>query len=79
MLLARILIESYLQIYNAATNYMINNSIDRIFLFNGRFLHERAVWDAARAQGVQVILLKLLRNRYFCAKKVSIAEKIIKK
>ena len=68
ILLARILIESYLQIYNAATNYIINNSIDRIFLFNGRFLHERAVWDAARAQGVQVILFETTRNRYFLRK-----------
>ncbi len=65
ILLVRILIESYLQIYNAVTNYIINNSIDRIFLFNGRFLHERAVWDAARAQGVQVILFETTRNRYF--------------
>ena len=64
-LLVRILVESYLQIYNAVTNYIINNRIDRIFLFNGRFLHERAVWDAARAQGVQVILFETTRNRYF--------------
>jgi len=67
-LLVRILVESYLQIYNAVTNYIINNRIDRIFLFNGRFLHERAVWDAARAQGVQVILFETTRNRYFLRK-----------
>jgi len=66
--LVRILIESYLQVYNAVTSYIINNSIDRIFLFNGRFLHERAVWDAARAQGVQVILFETTRNRYFLRK-----------
>lgn len=66
--IVRILIESYLQIYSAATNYIIENNIDRIFLFNGRFLHERAVWDAARAQGVQVMLFETTRNRYFLRK-----------
>jgi hypothetical protein len=63
--LVRVLVESYLQIYNAVTRFIIINSIDRIFLFNGRFLHERAVWDAARAQGVKVVLFETTRNRYF--------------
>jgi len=63
--LVQILVESYLQIYNASSNYIINNNIDRIFLFNGRFLHERAIWDAARAQGVQVTLFETTRNRFF--------------
>ena len=63
--LVRVLVESYLQIYNAVTKFIIVNSVDRIFLFNGRFLHERAVWDAARAQGVQVVLFETTRNRYF--------------
>ena len=67
-LLIQILLESYLQIYNAVTNYIIKNNIDRIFLYNGRFLHERAVWDAARAQGVQVMLFETTRNRYFLRK-----------
>jgi len=66
--LIRILVESYLQIYNAVTKYIIKNNIDRIFLFNGRFLHERAIWDAARAQGVQVTLFETTRNRYFLRK-----------
>jgi len=63
--LVRVLVESYLQIYNAVTKFIIVNSVDRIFLFNGRFLHERAVWDAARALGVQVVLFENTRNRYF--------------
>ena len=63
--LVRVLVESYLQIYSAVTKFIIVNSLDRIFLFNGRFLHERAVWDAARAQGVQVVLFETTRNRYF--------------
>lgn len=63
--LVRVLVESYLQVYNAVTKFTIANSVDRIFLFNGRFLHERAVWDAARTQGVQVVLFETTRNRYF--------------
>jgi hypothetical protein len=63
--LIRILVESYLQIYNAVTKFIIKNSIDHIFLFNGRFLHERAVWDAAQAQGIKVVLFETTRNRYF--------------
>jgi len=63
--LVRILVESYLQVYNAVTNFIIVNSVERIYLYNGRFLHERAVWDAARNQGVQVVLFETTRNRYF--------------
>ena len=63
--LVRVLVESYLQVYNAVTKFIIVNSVDRIFLFNGRFLHERAVWDAARTLGVQVVLFETTRNRYF--------------
>lgn len=63
--LVRILVESYLQIYNAVTKFIIINSVDRIFLFNGRFLHERAVWDAARFHGIEVVLFETTRNRYF--------------
>jgi hypothetical protein len=63
--LVRVLVESYFQVYSAVTNYIAKNKIDRIFLFNGRFLHERSVWDAGRAQGVQVMLFETTRNRYF--------------
>ena len=63
--LVGVLVESYLQVYNAVTKFIIVNSVDCIFLFNGRFLHERAVWDAARTQGVQVVLFETTRNRYF--------------
>lgn len=66
--LVGVLVESYLQVYNAVTKFIIVNSVDRIFLFNGRFLHERAVWDAARTQGVQVVLFETTRNRYFLRK-----------
>ena len=66
--LMRILIESYLQVYNATTKFILENNIGRIFLFNGRFIHERAVWDASKAMDRQVILFETTRNRYFLRK-----------
>lgn len=67
-LLTRILIQSYLQVYNATTKFILENNIERVFLFNGRFIHERAVWDAAKATSRQVILFETTRNRYFLRK-----------
>jgi len=67
-ILIRILIESYLQVYSATTKFILENTIERVFLFNGRFIHERAVWDAANALGRQVILFETTRNRYFLRK-----------
>jgi hypothetical protein len=67
-LLTRILIESYLQVYSATIKLILENEIERVFLFNGRFIHERAVWDAAKATGRQVILFETTRNRYFLRK-----------
>lgn len=64
-LLIRILIESYLQVYSATVKFILENKIERVFLFNGRFIHERAVWDAAKAIDRQVILFETTRNRYF--------------
>lgn len=59
------LIESYLQVYSATIKYLTINNIERIHVFNGRFLHERAVWDAARSQGIDVMLFETTRSRYF--------------
>lgn len=59
------LIESYLEIYNAVIKFTTTNKIQQIFLYNGRFLHERAVWDAAKSLGLSVTLFETTRNRYF--------------
>ncbi len=60
-----LLTESYLQVYIAAVRFINIHDIREVHLFNGRFLHERAVWDAAKSLGVQVILFETTRNRYF--------------
>lgn len=63
--LMALLCESYLQVFNATILFIKTNRIAEIHLFNGRFIHERAVWDAAKSVGIPVILFETTRNRYF--------------
>jgi hypothetical protein len=44
----------YSKIFQFASNYLLENSPDHIVLFNGRFIEERAFWDAAISQGIRV-------------------------
>jgi hypothetical protein len=59
------LIQSYLQVYSATVLFITRHDIEQIQIFNGRFLHERAVWDAARSQNIDVVLFETTRSRYF--------------
>jgi len=58
------LIESYLIIYFATKKYLVQNKIRKVYVYNGRFLHERAVWDAARDLNIEVFVFETLRNRF---------------
>ena len=58
------LIESYLLVYFAAKKYLIQNKIQKVYVYNGRFLHERAVWDAAKDLSIEVFIFETLRNRF---------------
>ena len=60
-----ILLRSYLQVYYATKLKIEDNDIDRVHVFNGRFLHERAVWDSAKNLGIEVLVFETTRNRYF--------------
>jgi hypothetical protein len=57
------MIRSYLEIYSATQSEISKNKIDRVLLFNGRFLHERAVWDASKDLNVEILLFETTRNR----------------
>jgi hypothetical protein len=57
------MIRSYLEIYSATQIEIIENRIDKVLLFNGRFLHERAVWDASKELGTEILLFETTRNR----------------
>jgi hypothetical protein len=63
--LIRILIRSYLEVYSATMIFYSKCHIDGVHLYNGRFLHERAVWDASKRLNVKVLLFETTRNRYF--------------
>ena len=60
-----LLVESYLEVYNATQKFLKTNKIDEVVLFNGRFLHERGVWDATRDSKIPILLFETTRNRYF--------------
>lgn len=63
--LLRVLLTSYLQVYSGTLQILQFNNIDLLYLFNGRFLHERAVWDAAKSINVDSLLYETTRDRYF--------------
>ena len=45
-------IAAYIKTYIETSNLMIEKKIDKVYTFNGRFLHEKAVWDAAADRGI---------------------------
>jgi hypothetical protein len=58
------LIESYLIVYFATKKHLIQNKIKKVYVYNGRFLHERAVWDAAKDLSIEVFIFETLRDRF---------------
>ena len=64
-----ILIRSYLEVYQSTTRFLESNNINKLYVFNGRFLHERAVWDASKLQHIETILFETTRNRYHVREK----------
>lgn len=62
--LLKILIESYLQVYDATIKIIDDNQITSILVYNGRFFHERAVWDAAKSKKIKVEIYETMRDRY---------------
>ena len=60
-----VLIRSYLEVYFSTKRKLEDSSIEKVYVFNGRFLHERAVWDCAKNLGLEVLVFETTRNRYF--------------
>jgi hypothetical protein len=58
------LLKSYLTVYAGTKDFLIQNEITEVYVYNGRFLHERAVWDAARDLKKEVFIFETLRNRF---------------
>jgi hypothetical protein len=43
---------AYIETFRYTEQFILNNSIEKVYTFNGRFLHERAVWDACKNLGI---------------------------
>jgi hypothetical protein len=59
------LIYSYLEVYSATKIRIQENDIEKVHVFNGRFLHERAVRDCAKNLHTEVLIFETTRDRYF--------------
>ncbi len=57
------LLQSYLEVFSATQLLIFENSIDKLFLFNGRFLHERAAWDAGKLSQISIMIFETTRDR----------------
>lgn len=62
LILIRDLLQSYLEVFSATQIFIIQKSIEKLFLFNGRFLHERAVWDAGKTCNIHVLIFETTRD-----------------
>lgn len=58
------LLRSYLEIYSHTSIVIQENNISRVHIYNGRFLHERASWDASRQLGCETMIFETTHNRY---------------
>jgi len=62
--LVKLLLTSYLETYHGVVRVLKEQRPYRVVLYNGRFLHERAAWDACRHIGIDVYLFETTRNRF---------------
>jgi hypothetical protein len=58
-------LRSYLEVYSAAKYAVVQGNCDLGIIFNGRFLHERACWDALRSEGISTQIYEVTRDRFF--------------
>lgn len=59
------IIYSYLEVYSATKIEIQEKNIEKVHVFNGRFLHERAVRDCAKNLQKEVLIFETTRDRYF--------------
>ena len=58
------LLRSYLEVYSHTLISIRDNRISRVHIYNGRFLHERASWDAAKRLGCEILIFETTHDRY---------------
>jgi hypothetical protein len=64
LLLQRLLI-SYLEVYEATLKLLETRQTDVVIIYNGRYLHERAVRDACEVSKRKVLMHESTRDKYF--------------
>jgi hypothetical protein len=62
--LVKFLLRSYLEVYSHTLMSIKVNRISRVHIYNGRFLHERASWDAAKRLDCEILIFETTHNRY---------------
>lgn len=58
------LFQSYVNVYASVTKEIEKNNTSIFLIYNGRFLHERAVWDSAQKHSKTVLIYESIRDRY---------------
>jgi len=59
------MLKSYLEVYSSSLVAVTESLNPEVIIYNGRFLHERAVWDMCRANNIPVKLFECMRDKYF--------------
>jgi hypothetical protein len=63
------IIQSYIHIYYSVIDEIKELNLDKVIIFNGRFLHEKAVESACRATKTNSVFYETLRNRIVISEK----------
>jgi hypothetical protein len=74
--LITLLLDSYLSVYFGVINEL-QAGINRALIYNGRFLHERAAWDACKTEAIETFIFETTRNRYHLRRNVGFHDRII--
>lgn len=64
-ILLKRLLYSYLETYHATLKLISSKAIDLVLIYNGRYLHERAVRDACLMNKIRVVMHETTRDKYF--------------
>jgi len=62
--LVLLLCNSYVSTYETLAHFLSNGNYNHIILYNGRFIHEKALWAVAEAFGIDKTIFECLRDRY---------------
>lgn len=59
-----LMLRSFLEVYSHTLITIKTHQITRIHIYNGRFLHEKAAWEAAKISNCEALIFETVHNRY---------------